>query len=306
MLSDYGASFEAKDSQLTYTFPKPENFPGLDIVVGFKVKDKDSCGGDIAEITGETGENFLLRLEPGNKKLKFYYKSFGGDGSFEVDPPPSRDFCDEARHTFALTRRNEIINITVDGQRKPPFSEDRLKNPFLSMHEIIIGRKGDTGFKGCITGAKFTPIAFEKAHPSVEPIKSYFYEGVRNRFVVSGLSESSKEKCGPEPEVPKDIPTPRPVGIPDGSGTVTRADPTSGKRADSDNETAIIIVVVLILVLLLIVLLVAIYWYWARHKGEYHTHEDDDALKSTDPYIDMTAPRKPQAEDTEKKKEWYI
>ena len=65
-------------------------------------------------------------------------------------------------------------------------------------------------------------------------------------------------------------------------------------------------IVVLILVLLLVVLLIVIYWYWARHKGEYHTHEDDEELKSTDPYIDMTTTRKPMEEDVEKKKEWFI
>lgn len=308
MFSDYGASFQDKDSQLTYTFPNPENFPGVNIVVGFKVKDKDSCGGDLVEITSETtDESFLLRLEPGSKKLKFSYKSLGGDGSFEIDPPFS-DFCDQTRHTFALSRRNEKISYTVDGQSKPTFNEDRLTKPFPKMHKVIIGRKGDTGFKGCITGVKVTPIAFETPLPTtVQPIKDFLYDGVTKDMESSGLSGSSKEKCGPEPDVPKDIPTPRAVGIPDGSdNTATRADPTSGQRADSDNTTAIIIVVVLILVLLLVVLLVAIYWYWARHKGEYHTHEDDDELKSADPYIDMTAPRKPIAEDTEKKKEWYI
>lgn len=303
MFSDKGASFKEKDSQLTYTFPEPENVPGLDIVVGFKVKDKDSCGGDIVEITSQnTQENFLLRLDPTSKKLIFSYKSFGGDGSFMIDPA-NGDFCDETRHTFALSRRNEKINYTVDGQSKPSLKEGRLSKPFPRMYKIIFGKKGDTGFKGCITGGKVTPVIFGKTPISVEPFKD-LYDGETKDLEESGLS---KEKCGPEPEVPKDIPTPRPVGIPGGSdNTATRADPTSGQRADADDKTAIIIVVVLILVLLLVVLLVAIYWYWARHKGEYHTHEDDDVLKSTDPYIDMTAPRKPVAEDTEKKKEWYI
>ena len=304
LFSDYGASFEEKDSQLTYTFPKPEDFPGVDIVVGFKVKDKDSCGGDIVEITSQnTDDNFLLRLDPVSKNLKFFYKSFGGDGSFTIKPTNS-DFCDETRHTFALSRRNKKVNYTVDGQSQPVVQEDRLANLFPRMEKIIIGRTGVTGWKGCITGVKVTPIAFGKPSVTVEPIRVYVYDGDDKDVEASGLS---KEKCGPEPEVPKEIPTPRPVGIPGGSdNTVTRADPTSGKRADEDNQTAIIIVVVLILVLLLVVLLVAIYWYWARHKGEYHTHEDDEVLKSTDPYIDMTAPRKPAAEDTEKKKEWYI
>ena len=276
-------------------------------MVGFKVKDKDSCGGDIVEITSQTTpDNFLVSLDPVSKNLKVSYKSFGGDGSFTIKPPNS-DFCDESRHAFALSRRNKKVNYTVDGQSQPAVQEERLSNLFAKMEKIIVGRKGDTGFKGCITGMKVTPVAFGKLPITVEPIKAFFYGGdedVKKAVEASGLS---KEKCGPEPEVPKEIPTPRPVGIPDSSdNTVTRADPTSGKRADEDNQTAIIIVVVLILVLLLVVLLVAIYWYWARHKGEYHTHEDDEVLESTDPYIDMTAPRKPVAEDTEKKKEWYI
>ena len=304
LFEDYGASFQEKDSQLTYTFPTPDNFPGVDIVVGFKVKDKDSCGGDILEITSQnTGDRFLLSLDPVTKKLKFSYKSFNGDGSFLIDPSVG-NFCDESRHTFALSRRNKKVNYTVDGESKPAFDVDRLGKPFPKMHKIIVGRKGDTGLKACMTGVKVTPRDFGRVYPTVEPIKDYLYDGKDKDLEGSGLS---KEKCGPEPEVPKDIPTPRPVGIPDGSdNTGTGPDPTSGQRADADTRTAIIIVVVLILVLLLIVLLIAIYWYWARHKGEYHTHEDDDALKSTDPYIDMTAPRKPAAEDTEKKKEWYI
>ena len=273
-------------------------------MVGFKVKDKDSCGGDILEITSQnTDDNFVLGLDPVSKKLKFSYKGTGGDGSFEVSPPSS-DFCDGERHTFALRRRNEKLNYTVDGQSMPAFDENRLSKPFPKMEKLIIGRKGDAGFKACITGVKVTRVAFEKDFPAVEPIKAYVYDGATE--YLKG-SELSKEKCGPEPEVPKDIPTPRPIGIPNGSdNTATRADPTSGKRADDDDKIAIIIVVVLILVLLLVVLLVAIYWYWARHKGEYHTHEDDEVIKSTDPYIDMTTPRKPVAEDTEKKKEWYI
>lgn len=304
LFPDKGASFQHKDSELTYTFPNPEDFPGVDIVVGFKVKDKDSCGGDIVEITSKTTQdNILLRLDPVSKNLIFSFKSQGGDGSLPIKPL-SGDFCDEGRHTFALSRRGENINYTVDGQIMPPLKEKRLVEPFPRMLNITIGKKGDIGFKGCLTGIKVTPNAFGKASSTVEPINDYMYKGIRKDLEGSELSN---EKCGPEPEVPKDIPTPRPIGIPGGSdNTATRADPTSGQRADADDKTAIIIVVVLILVLLLVVLLVAIYWYWARHKGEYHTHEDDDVLKSTDPYIDMTAPRKPVAEDTEKKKEWYI
>lgn len=307
LFSDYGASFEEKDSQLTYTFPDPVSVPGVDIVFGFKVDSKDNCGGDIVEITSQTtDENFLLRLDPATKKLKFSFKSFGGDGSFLIDPPGG-DFCDENRHTFALSRRNEKVNYTVDGVRKPVKNEDRLKNPFPTMEKIIVGRKGDAGFKGCITGVKVKRFEFGKTYSTAQPIKEFVYDGDTKGFETSGITRGSKTKCGTEPDTPE-IPTPRSVGAPNGSDkTDPPADPTAGKRAQDDTNTAIIVVVVLILVLLLVVLLIVIYWYWARHKGEYHTHEDDDALESTDPYIDMTAPRKPLAEEeSEKKKEWYI
>lgn len=306
LFSDYGATF-GQDSQLTYTFPTAESVPGVDIVVGFKVEKKDSCGGDIIEITSQnTDENFLLRLDPTTKKLKFSYKSFGGDSSFEIDPPGS-GFCDENRHTFALSRRNEKLNYTVDGQSKPVKKDNRLAKPFPRMEKIIVGRKGDAGFKGCITGVKVTRVAFTKVYPTAEPIKDFVYDGDTTGFEASGLNRDSDTKCGPEPEVPKEIPTPRSVGAPDGTAKPGSTTKSPEEQADDDNKTAIIVVVVLILVLLLVVLLIVIYWYWARHKGEYHTHEDDEEPKSTDPYIDMTAPRKPLAEDdSEKKKEWYI
>ena len=276
-------------------------------MVGFKVNSADSCGGDIIRITGKGSDDFfLLSLNSNNKKLKFSYKSIQGDGSFEIDPPDS-DFCDGNRHTFALSRRNEKVNYTVDGKSKPEKIESRLSKPFSRMQKIQVGKIGSTGFKGCLTGVKVTPFGFGEKYRTVEPIDEYIYDGITTDYEASDINRNSKEKCGPEPEVPEEIPTPRDVGVP-GRGVQTTAshDPTSGRRTDKDNETAIIVVVVLILVLLLVVLVIVIYWYWARHKGEYHTHEDDEELKSADPYIDMTTTKKPLDEDTDKKKEWYI
>ncbi|PFX33213.1 EGF and laminin G domain-containing protein-like [Stylophora pistillata] len=304
---DYGASFAEQASELTYTYPNPENAPGVDIVVGFKANSADKCGGDLLEITSKDSQDFFRISINSNKKLVFSFKSSMGDGSFEINPPENEDFCDLNRHTFSLIRRNEKLNYTVDGKDKKQRTDNRLKNPFSRMQTIIVGKKGDTGFKGCLTGVKVTPFSFDKTNSAISPIKDYVYDGKTKGYTASGISANSKEKCGEEPEVPEGKPTPRDPSKRDGASPKTNPyDPTSGRRTDDDNKTAIIVVVVLILVLLLVVLLIVIYWYWARHKGEYHTHEDDDELKSTDPYIDMNTTRKTMSEDTEKKKEWFI
>lgn len=289
---DYGASFAEQASELTYTYPNPENAAGVDIVVGFKANSADKCGGDLLKITSKDSQDFFRISINSNKKLVFSFKSSLGDGSFEINPPENEDFCDLNRHTFSLIRRNDKLNYTVDGKDKKQRTDNRLKNPFPRMQTIIVGKKGDTGFKGCLTGVKVTPFSFGKTNSAISPIKDYVYDGKTQGYTASGISANSKEKCGEEPEVPEGKPTPRDPSKRDGASPKTNPyDPTSGRRTDDDNKTAIIVVVVLILVLLLVVLLIVIYWYWARHKGEYHTHEDDDELKSTDPYIDMNTTR---------------
>lgn len=259
--------------------------------------------GDIIHITSRDTEQFFKLSLDSAEKLVFSYRGQGGDGSVDIKPPQGQSFC-ENRHTFALSRRGKKLNYTIDGVRGPSQETNRLDGLFSRMEKVIVGLKGDKGFKGCITGAKVTSSFFEGKNPNtVELIKSPLYDGKTKGFEFTSVS---KEKCGPEPSVPE-IPTPRPVGQSGGITSPPPSTPNSGKRADDDNKTAIIVVVVLILVLLLVVLAIVIYWYWARHKGEYHTHEDDEELKGTDPYIDLTAPRKPiAAEETEKKKEWYI
>lgn len=171
------------------------------------------------------------------------------------------------------------------------------------MKKVTIGKEGDGGFKGCITGVKVTREAVGQKPETVEPIKEYLYDDKETDRVTS--KDVSKETCGPEPKVPP-TPTPRPVGR--GKDITTSQGSTTNPelQAKDDDKTAIIVVVVLILVLLLVVLMLVIYWYWARHKGEYHTHEDDEELKATDPYIEPAAPRKLKGEEPEKKKEWYI
>lgn len=301
-ISDKGASFDEDNSQLIYTYPTPESVPNVDIVFGFKVKDRDSCGGDLIRIDSkDTDQHISFSLVNSGKLVRVSYKGPGGPGSFDVSPPQGRDFCSD-RHTVALSRRSQKINCTVDEVKQAIQEIDRLDGLFSKMNKITIGSKA---FKGCMTGVKVTRMQFGSEPNTVEPINDFVYDGKTEGFTATGVTKDSKAKCGPEPDVPE-IPTPRPVGQSVDSSTPLPSAPDDGKRAQADNKTAIIVVVVLILVLLLVVLVIVIYWYWARHKGEYHTHEDDEDPKGADPYIDLTAPRKPQGEETEKKKEWYI
>lgn len=268
------------------------------------MNDEKQCSGEIVRLDSkDTGQHFSISL---NTKLKFSYEGPGGLGSFEIDPRRGQDFC-KGRHEFALSRRGKKVNYTVDGVKddKYKYQNDRLNGLFSKVHQIRVGKKGVSGFKGCITGLKITLGKFNSKPITVDPIKAYFYDGKTDGITVEGLSKDSKAKCGPEPKVPP-TPTPRAVGQrPDISTTApTTKDPEV--QAGDDNRIAIIVIVVLILVLIFVVLAIVIYWYWGRHKGEYHTHEDDDDVKGTDPYIDLTAPRKPYVEETEKKKEWYI
>ena len=94
------------------------------------------------------------------------------------------------------------------------------------MDKITIGRKGDKGFKGCVTGVKVTRAQYGGKPNTVEPIKAFVYDGKTDGFTASNVTENSKEKCGPEPKVPP-IPTPRPVGCPvsPATGSPTTKDP---------------------------------------------------------------------------------
>lgn len=73
---------------------------------------------------------------------------------------------------------------------------------FFRMLNIIIGKKGDIGFKGCFIGIKVILNVFGKVLFIVELINDYMYKGIRKDF--EGL-ELSNEKCGSELEVFKDI-----------------------------------------------------------------------------------------------------
>lgn len=296
-----GASFNDRDSQLVYEYPSASDVFRFDIVVGFKLGEGKPCNGDIIRLDSSDNSQFY-RLSLTNRKLQFDFKGPRGEGSITIDPPSVGDFCSDI-HTFALSRRYKVVNYTIDGVKKSKEEIERLDGLFTSMKKVTIGKEGDGGFKGCITGVKVTREAVGQKPETVEPIKEYLYDDKETDRVTS--NDVSKETCGPELKVPP-TPTPRPVG----SGedlTTSQGSTTNPKlQAEDDDKTAIIVVVVLILVLLLVVLMLVIYWYWARHKGEYHTHEDDEELKATDPYIEPAAPRKLKGEEPEKKKEWYI
>lgn len=291
---------------MTYTFPRIESAPGITITVGFKT---EKCQGEIVKVTSKSDQFFILVLEGNKLVLKF--KSSLGDGSIELVGQGS--FCDNERHTVAISRMNRRVRYKVDSGDWKSEERARLENPFADMYKIIVGSSGNKGFRGCITGAKVGKRMFEEKRDTIQPIEAYLYydeEGTKDEvkaqkkdIEVSGITGNSKEKCGPEPQDIPPIPTPR---VP-GPGTQEPVKATTDPDDDDDDEgsnTAIIVIVVLILILVIVAVLVAIYWYWSRHKGVYHTHEDDENLKGTDPYIDLATTKK--GEESQKKKEWYI
>lgn len=161
----------------------------------------------------------------------------------------------------------------------------------------------NTVFSGCISGVKVTQFKTSDVKlPTVDPIR--MWQDGSKEVVATAVD---KDQCGPPFPTPP-LPTKR---IPDDKGPNGQRDtdapvPAAGART-SNSQVAIIVVVVLILVLVIIALLVLIYWYWSRHKGTYHTHEDDENQEAQ-PYIGLQEKQQAPSNgaDTQKKKEWYI
>ena len=204
--SENGASFKDRDSQLVYEYPSASDVFRFDIVVGFKLGQGKPCSGDIIRLDSSDNSQFYC-LSLTNRKLQFDFKGPRGQGSITIDPPSVGDFCRDV-HTFALSRRYKVVNYTIDGVQKPKVEIERLDGLFTSMKKVTIGKEGDRGFKGCITGVKVTREAVGQKPETVEPIKEYLYDDKKTDRVTS--KDVSRATCGPEPKVPE-IPTPRPV-----------------------------------------------------------------------------------------------
>ena len=247
-LSENGASFNDRDSQLVYEYPSASDVFRFDIVVGFKLGEGKPCSGDIIRLDSSDDSQFY-RLSLTNRKLQFDFKGPRGPGSITIDPPSVGDFCRDV-HTFALSRRYKVVNYTIDGVKKPKEDIERLDGLFTSMKKVTIGKEGDGGFKGCITGVKVTREAVGQKPETVEPIKEYLYDDKKTDRVTS--KDVSKETCGPEPKVPE-IPTPRPVdqgtdvSTPQGSTTYPKTKTvTISPSSSSASQLSVIVIIYII------------------------------------------------------------
>ena len=191
---------------MVYEYPCASDVFRFDIVVGFKLGEGKPCSGDIIRLDSSDKSQFYLLSLTSCRKLQFDFKGPRGEGSITIDPPSVGDFCRDV-HTFALSRRYKVVNYTIDGVKKPKEEIGRLDGLFTSMKKVTIGKEGDGGFKGCITGVKVTREAVGEKPERVEPIKEYLYDDNR----TDGVKDVSRATCGPEPKVPE-ISTPRPVG----------------------------------------------------------------------------------------------
>ena len=244
--SENGASFNDPDSQLVYEYPSASDVFRFDIVVGFKLGEGKPCSGDIIRLDNSDNSQFY-RLSLTNRKLQFDFRGPRGTGSITIDPPSVGDFCRDV-HTFALSRRFKVVNYTIDGVKKPKEEIERLDGLFTSMKKVTIGKEGDGGFKGCITGVKVTREAVGRKPETVEPIKEYLYDGNK----TDGVKNVSRATCGPEPKVPG-IPTPRPVGqetdvsTPQGSTTYSKTKTVTILPSSSSASQLSVIVIIYII-----------------------------------------------------------
>ena len=239
-LSENGASFKDRDSQLVYEYPSASDVFRFDIVVGFKLGQGKPCRGDIIRLDSSDNSQFY-RLSLTNRKLQFDFKGPRGQGSITIDPPSVGEFCRDV-HTFALSRRYKVVNYTIDGVKKPKVEIERLDGLFTSMKKVTIGKEGDGGFKGCITGVKVTREAVGQKPETVEPIKEYLNDGSR----TDGVKDVSRATCGPEPKVPE-IPTPRPVSTPQGSTTHPKTKTATILPSSSSASQLSVIVIIYII-----------------------------------------------------------
>lgn len=302
---EIGASFNKEDSKIVYEYPSTGAMIGTDIAIAFATQ---SCGGMLLEIKSSDVKDFYrIRFRKDTKKLLFEFQT-GSDDQFEFENPTSGSFCDNERHTLKIRRTRPItegrLYVTVDNGKEILKSLGNLKS-FSKPKVITIGGKSEGSlYSGCISGVKVTQFQTGDVKLStVDPIRLW-REGsdhVKAYDVVKG-------QCGPVSPTPPQ-PTKR---IPDDSdrrGDIETDAPGEGPGTKTDrSQVAVIVVVVLILVLVIIALLVLIYWYWSRHKGTYHTHEDNENLQNAEPYIELQQKQPPPSDggDTQKKKEWYI
>ena len=244
--SEIGASFNDPGSELVYEYPSASDVFKFDIVVGFKLGEGKPCSGDIVRLDSSDNSQFY-RLSLTNRKLQFDFRGPRGPGSITIDPPSVGDFCRDV-HTFALSRRYKVVNYTIDGVKKPKEEIERLDGLFTSMKKVTIGKEGDGGFKGCITGVKVTREAVGRKPETVEPIKEYLYDSNK----ADGVKHVSRATCGPEPKVPE-IPTPRPVdqgtdvSTPQGSTTYPKTKTvTISPSSSSASQLSVIVIIYII------------------------------------------------------------
>jgi len=280
--------------------------------VGFETK---QCSGTIMRMNGvDERDYFSISIDTKNK-LRFAY-SFSHPGiKLEEDAlmidsklADGKSFCNGKKHSFSIERMYDKVVYKVDGGKEIRQDVPKLSVRFKKPKEVIIGSTGRGRFEGCISGVKVTNWPTRKVKAgTVEPIKWALYDFSHSKDLKAfGVA---RQKCGPEPEVPP-IPT-RPIPGPHGPTTPPPGPPggpEKGKRKIDDEYTAIIVIIVLLIILVIIAVLAHIYWYYAKHKGVYHTHEDEDQGKASEPFIDLqplpaasSAPEEPQ-----RKQEWFI
>ncbi|EDO36808.1 predicted protein [Nematostella vectensis] len=192
------------------------------------------------------------------------------------------------------------FGLEIDGVTKAKFNPLQKDSQLDAVGDLFIGGYGGAiqgwmpellnGFIGCIRGFTINGEVLNLARLS----KDFHY-------VSAGCNCTNETRCGDVFDTPPYTPDPSsgstslPPGPPRG--------PAARSGGDDDNYTVIIVVVVLLVILLIVAAILVFIWCSRKHRGLYHTHEDEPLAKTNEPFISLQPHGKDAAEP---KKEWYI
>ena len=135
-----------------YGNKKIERFPVYHTVKGFDIQlrfSAEKCTGQLVEITSRDTNQFLRITLLDIGPIRMSFSTPIGKGQLNLAMPSKGGFCDGKRHSLSLSIYRGVVSYGVDKVTPVRFYVARLRAPFSSPANIIIGR----GIKGCVSGS---------------------------------------------------------------------------------------------------------------------------------------------------------
>lgn len=138
--------FQNYGNKKTARFPVYKTVMGFDIDLRFSA---EMCAGQLVEITSRDTNQYLriTLLDIGPLRLSF--STSIGKGQLDLAMRSKGRFCDGKRHSLVLSVWRGVVSFGVDRVSPVRFYVSRLRAPFSSPANIVIGR----GLQGCVSGS---------------------------------------------------------------------------------------------------------------------------------------------------------